>query len=110
MTVAGDIARVALDAAYSAFGTPALYTGPDGQGGPCLVINGAQDRTAQFEGARPVGRGDLIKVRASECVAPAKNGVFQYQDGSGTFTIVAEPLAEDPERLEWTCRVSFRAL
>src|ERR1043166_9066423 len=113
MTVASAIVGPALDAAYAAFGTPALYTPPGGGDPlPCLVITPGQDRAAPFEGARPIGRGDLIKVRASDVAEPARLGTFGPDAGAavtlaGTYTINDDPQALDPERLEWTCRASF---
>lgn len=117
MTVASAIVGPALDAAYAAFGTPALYVPPGGgEPLPCRVITPGQDRAAPLESARPIGRGDIVKVRAADVAEPARLGTFgpdlSAPNGitiTGTYTINDDPQTLDPERLEWTCRASFKA-
>jgi|SRR5581483_362837 len=98
--------KLAVDSSFAMWGKDATYTAP-GSGSPlaCRVILREKDEEATDFGlsGRPVTRGRVIEVRASEIATPARDGVFNV--GANALKVVSDPRADDDERLVWILTV-----
>lgn len=85
-------------------GSLALYTPPSGGGAtPCVIIVGGRVEFPEFSAAARTN-GVVISVRASEVAAPAAGGVFETD--SRSYTIVGDPVTEEPDRQVWLCQTA----
>jgi len=101
-----EIATEAVDACFAAFGVAATYTPPGGGSPiPCTVIRDGRDRQPTGTFGRPVIKGTIVEVRASEIAALAKDGTFVFLDTSEVVAILSDPESTDAERLVWDCTV-----
>jgi hypothetical protein len=104
MPTSAEIGAEAVDATFQTWGVAALYTPPGGGSGiVCIVIQDRRDRSFDLDGAKPVGEGRVVEVRASEVSDPKDGG--QFAVGTKTYKIAGKPETEDPERLVFVCNV-----
>jgi hypothetical protein len=82
---------------FEAFGLAATYTPPGS------VILDSRDRELEFGRGSPVMQGQVLQVRRSELLAPAKGGTFAV--GSATLTVLDDPRSDDPDRHVWRMTV-----
>jgi hypothetical protein len=99
--VRAEIASEAVDAAFEEFGSAAVYTPPSGPAVDGItIIRGRPDAEASLGDSRVRVDSVVIEVRASEA-SPARDGTFAIDEE--TFTVIAAPKRNDPERLIWRC-------
>ena len=101
------LAQMAVNASFAMHGRDATYTPPveDAVPVPCRVLLGRQDAEVGGFSGKPLARGGVVSVRASEIATPVRAGVFVITNGP-TLTVAESPKTEDDERLVWTMTVS----
>jgi hypothetical protein len=97
---AADVAQLAVDATFEAFGHCAVYTPPVGSpSDPILIIVDLRDPGARPDDGRPLAGQIGIEVRITEVATPVKGGVFDFDKGS--FTVANRPMLADEDGLVW---------
>lgn len=103
-----DLAALAVDAVFDAFGVDALYLPPVGAvpapPRACRALHDRRDRAAEAGASVVVAAGHVIELRRQEVAAPVKGGRIVV--GDAQFVIVSHPRSDDSERLVWRCTVA----
>jgi hypothetical protein len=96
MGFASDVAQVAIDATFAAFGRAAFHN--DGSTAVTIIVD-LRDVGSRPEDGRPIAGQITIEVRKNEVATPVHGDTFSF-DGR-TATVMSRPWLDDEEGLVW---------
>jgi hypothetical protein len=95
MGFASEVAQVAIDATFAAFGRAAVHNGSTA----VTIIVDLRDAGSRPDDGRPIAGQITIEVRKSDVAAPVHGDTFSF-DGR-TMTVKSRPWLDDEEGLVW---------